>query len=123
MERTPKDILEISQQKPYIKLEIDENYQDFNDFYQTNKDTIYKNIINIFKGLKTTRKKYLKLLVHSKIDGFTWGTEFVFDKTQKQILVNDILPFFEEREEYEICGEIMKIYNSIDSKKTKSKTL
>jgi len=123
MERTPKDILEISQQKPYIKLEIDENYQDFNDFYQTNKDTIYKNIINIFKGLKTTRKKYLKLLVHSKIDGFTWGTEFVFDKTQKQILVNDILPFFEKREEYEICGEIMKIYNSIDSKKTKSKTL
>jgi len=123
MEKNPKDILEISQQKPFIKLEIDENYEDFNDFYQSNKETIYKNIINLFKGLKTSRKKFLKLLVQSKIDGLTWGTEFIFDKSQKQILVNDILPFFEEREEYEICSEIMKVYNSIGTKNTTSSTL
>ena len=117
--RNTKSILEISQQKPYIKLEIDENYKDFNDFYQSNKETIYKNIIDLFKGLTKTRKKYLKLLVHSKIEGFTWGTEFVFDKTQKDILMNDILPYFEEREEYEICTEIVKVYKSIDKNKPK----
>lgn len=119
--KSPKDILEISQQKPYIKMEIGENYKDFNDFYQTNKEEIYKNIINLFKGLTKTKKRYLKLLVHSKIEGFIWGTEFVFDKTQKQILMNDILPFFEDREEYEVCSEIVKVYNSID--KERSKTL
>jgi hypothetical protein len=117
--RSPKDIIEISHQKPYIKMEIDENYKDFNDFYQNNKESIYKNIIDLFKGLTRTRKRYLKLLVHSKIEGFTWGTEFVFDKGQKQILMNDILPYFEEREEYEICAEIVKVYNSIDKKKSK----
>lgn len=111
--RSPKDILEISNQNPYIKLEIDENYQDFNDFYQNNKETIYRHIIELFKGLTKTKKKYLKLLVHSKIEGFTWGTEFVFDKSRKQILMNDILPFFEEREEYEICSEIVTLYKTL----------
>jgi len=115
--RSPKDILEISNQDPYIKMVIDENYKDFNDFYQNNKETIYKNIINLFKGLTKTRKRYLKLLVHSKVEGFTWGTEFVFDKSQKLILMNDILPFFEEQEEYEICGDIVKLYNSLEKKK------
>jgi hypothetical protein len=121
--RSPKDILEISHQKPFIKLEIDENYQDFNEFYQKNKETIYRNIITLFKGLTKTKKRYLKLLVHSKIEGFTWGTEFVFDKSQKLILINDILPFFENIEEYEICAEIMSIYNSIEKKKKSTKTL
>ena len=60
--RSPKEVLEISHQAPYIKLEIDENYQDFNDFYQNNKETIYKNIIDLFKGLSKTKKKYLKKL-------------------------------------------------------------
>jgi len=113
MEKSPKDVLVTTKDKPFIKLDIDEDYQDFNDFYQTNRETIYKNIINLFMGLKTSKKKYLKLVVHSKIDGETWGTEFIFDKSQIGILVNDILPFFEKREEYEVCGEIMKIYNSI----------
>lgn len=117
--RSPQEILEISQQKPYIKIEIGENYKDFYDFYQNNKEQIYKNIINLFKGLTKTRKKYLKLLVHSKIDGFTLGTEFVFDKSQKLILMNDILPYFEEREDYEICADIVQLYNSIDKKKSK----
>lgn len=121
--RNPKDILEISNQKPFIKLEIDENYQDFNDFYQKNKETIYRNIITLFKGLTKTKKKYLKLLVHSKIEGFTWGTEFVFDKSQRPILINDILPYFEDREEYEICSEIMAIYNSIEKKKQSTQAL
>ncbi len=118
--RTPKDILEISHQKPYIKMDITENYKDFNDFYQSNKEAIYRNIVDIFKGLTKTRKKYLKLLIHSQIDNDTWGTEFVFDKSQKDILMKDILPYFEEIEEYEVCTDIVKIYNLIDKKKTKT---
>ena len=116
--RSPKEILEIGKQKPYIKLEIEENYKDFNDFYQTNKDTIYKNIVALFRGLTKTKKKYLKLLIHSQIDEFTWGTEFIFDKSQKDLLMNDILPYFEENEEYEVCAEIVDIYQILD-KKTK----
>ena len=106
--------------KPYIKINLESNYQDFPDFYSSNKNLIFKNIVKLFDGLTRTRKKELKLIVISIIDGFEWSSEFIFDKTRTDLLINDILPYFEENEEYEICAEIRDIIIKLEKKKHKT---
>jgi hypothetical protein len=115
-----KEIITTKQDKPYIELNLNDNYTDFNEFYRINKEIIYKSIIELFKGLTKTRKKALKLVVITRIDGFDWGTDFIFNKNQFGVLIDFILPFFEEREEYEICSEIVKIHKILDMKNKKN---
>jgi hypothetical protein len=99
-----------AKKEPYIRLEINTNHQDFTDFYDTNKEIIYKSIVEVFEGLKTSRKKTLKLLVVSQISGLEWDTEFNLSKTETKILVRDVIPYFEQIEDYETCLKIKNLH-------------
>jgi hypothetical protein len=96
--------------EPFIKLEIKDNYNDFTEFYDANKGTIYKSILDVFEELKTSRKKTLSLLVVSEIGGLEWDTEFNFSKSQNKILVRDVMPYFEQIEDYETCSKIKNLH-------------
>lgn len=95
------------------KLIIKENYKDFSDFYNINKKLIYTNIINIFKSLKRKDKENVVLILSATINALQWETELKFSRAQSIVLIRDILPFFEETEDYEVCSEITSIYNKI----------
>lgn len=99
--------------EPYITLSLDGDYVDFRDFYDNNKETIYKNIVEVFKGLKVSRKKKLNLLVLAKISGLEWDTEFKFSKDDKKTLVRDVIPYFEQIEDYETCLEIKNLHDCL----------
>lgn len=104
---------------PYKTMYIKGKYQDFTDFYDTNKKSIYENIVEVFKGFQENKKRVLSLYIQAIIQGMEWDTEFKFNRNETIVLTRDVLPFFEEIEDYEKCQEIKNLYESL----TKTKTL
>jgi hypothetical protein len=93
----------------FKKLNFDGRYNDFNDFYGENKTEIYKSIIEIFAEFKKTKKKSLNLQISAKIKGLDWDTEFNFKRDETIILTRDVMPYFENIEDYETCSEIFSL--------------
>ncbi len=96
-------------QNIFKELKIEGNYKEFNDFYDVNKELIYKSIIDLFHEFKKTRKKTLTLYVSAKIKGLEWDTEVNFTKNESFVLKRDLMPFFESNEDYETCSEIISL--------------
>jgi hypothetical protein len=97
------------------KLVIKEPYKDFKSFYGENKPIIYKSIVNLFNSLKRKDKQNLILILSAKINGLQWETELKFNRKESFVLVRDILPYFEENEDYEFCLEINTLYEKIQT--------
>lgn len=95
------------------KLIIKQDYDGFTEFYNINKEIIYRTLANLFKSLKRKDKQNVVLVLGARINGLQWETELKFKKQESIVLVRDILPFFEEAEDYETCGEITDTYNKI----------
>jgi hypothetical protein len=102
---------------PYRKLYIKGKYEDFNDFYDENKEKVYRNIIEVFEGFIGSKKRVLSLYVQAIINGIEWDSEFIFKKTETNVLTDDILPFFLKREDYETCAQIKKLSEQFTNKK------
>jgi hypothetical protein len=102
---------------PYKKMYIKGKYEDFTDFYDINKKSIYENIIEVFYGFKDNKKKILTLYIQAIIKGLEWDTEFKFNRTDPVVLTRDVLPDFEGGEDYEKCIEIKKLYEVLTNKK------
>ena len=102
---------------PYKTLHIKGKYTDFNDFYDINKQSIYENIVEVFKGFKETKKRVLSLYVQAIIQGLEWDTEFKFNRNETIVLSRDVIPFFESIEDYEKCAEIKNLYEDLTNDK------
>lgn len=101
---------------PYKKMYIKGKYEDFSDFYDVNKKSIYENILEVFYGFKDNKKRVLTLYIQAIIQGLEWDTEFKFNRTDTIILTRDVLPYFEGIEDYEKCSEIKKLYEVLTNK-------
>jgi hypothetical protein len=99
--------------KPYKELIINGVYKDWKSFYEPNKEDIYKSIIEIFEEFKNTRKKSLVLKLSAKFRDSDWNTEFEFHRNETIVLKRDILPYFEENEDYEICSQVLNIHKEL----------
>lgn len=97
----------------FKELFIKEKYEDFTDFYDENKEVIYKSIIELFSEFKTTRKKTLTLFISAYIKGLEWDTEFNFSRDETIVLKRDVMPYFEEIEDYEMCGKIINLHKEL----------
>jgi len=102
-------------EKPFKSLIIKDKYKNYDDFYSENKTIIYKSILNIFKEFKTTSKENLTFYISAKIKNEEWDTEFKFHKKESIILKRDLIPYFEEIEDYETCIEIKNLYKELTS--------
>lgn len=96
------------------KLKFTKKYNDFIDFYGENKVTIYQNIIKLFKTFKNTQKTNLELNISVKIKDLDFETKLEFSRNDVNMLISDLLPYFENIEEYEICDEIKSLYNDLN---------
>ena len=99
--------------KPYKELIINGVYKDWKGFYEPNKEEIYKSIIDIFEEFKNTRKKSLVLKLSAKFKDADWNTEFEFHRSETIVLKRDILPFFEENEDYEMCSQVLNLHKEL----------
>jgi hypothetical protein len=97
----------------FKELKFKGKYQEFKDFYDENKETIYRSIIELFKEFTKSRKKYLTLYISAKIQGLEWDTEFNFNKGESIILKRDLMPYFEDIEDYETCGDLISLHKEL----------
>lgn len=97
------------------KLRIDDSYSDFPEFYLKNKEEIYKNVFLSFKSINRKDKENVILQLSAKINELQWETEFKFNKKECFVLIRDILPFFEDKEDYEYCEQILNLYNKLNT--------
>lgn len=93
----------------FRKLEYTNKYDSFEDFYDEAKPEIYKSIVDVFVEFKNTDKKVITINLSAVIKGIKWDSDFSFTKDQYFVMKRDILPFFEENEDYEMCNMIMKL--------------
>ena len=105
-EKKPKDTI-------IKKLNIKSNHKDIKEFYYLNKSLIYEKVFDLFKSLKRNDKNNVVLVISSKINELHWESELKFNRNQKDILINELIPYFESLEEYEICGEIHSLHQKI----------
>ena len=98
---------------PTKTLDISGNYDQFSDFYDVNKETIFRSIFDVFKEFKKPRKKKVNLYVKAKIQGLDWDSEFEFERENIKVLKKEVIPFFESIEDYETCGEINELFNKL----------
>ena len=79
--------------KIHKELVFNGKYKDFKDFYDINKETIYKSIVQVFEGFKTEEPNTsLSLKIEARIKGLEWDTKFDFKKDEAIVLVRDIMP-------------------------------
>jgi hypothetical protein len=95
------------------KLNIKGKYNEFSDFYDVNKVVIYKNILKLFTQFKNKEKDTLVLTISAKIKGLDWETDLKFTRDEINVLKRDIMPYFEQIEDYETCGEICKLHKTL----------
>jgi hypothetical protein len=99
----------------FKELSFEGRYNDFTDFYDENKIDIYKSIIELFSEFKKNKKKSLNLQISAKIKGLDWDTEFTFKRDETIILTRDVMPYFENIEDYETCSEIVSLNKDLTS--------
>lgn len=93
----------------FRELKYTKKYNSFEEFYSENKPEIYKTIVDVFEEFKNTEKKVITISLSALISGINWDTDFGFTKDQYFVMKRDILPYFEEHEDYEMCGRILKL--------------
>lgn len=99
--------------KPFKRLNIKGKYNSFPQFYDENKEIIYRSIIDVFDAFKTKKVSNLILVISAKIEDISWKTEFNFTKQESIILKRDIMPFFEDIEDYETCNRIKNLHKEL----------
>jgi len=96
-----------------IKLSINEQYPDFKSFYSQNKDVIYKKILNVFEELVSSEYDRTRLIIVATVNNMDFDTNFFFEKSDPDILKEVINPYFEKKEDYEICSKVMETYTKL----------
>ena len=99
--------------KVFEELVFKKKYKSYTDFHFENKEVIYKTIINLFKEFTITKNRVNSMVINANIENIEWSTELSFNKNESYILKKDIMPHFEDIEDYETCGEILNITKSL----------
>lgn len=93
----------------FANCDVNADYNNFSDFLENNKEIIYTETVRLYREFLKTNETELKIVVKSTLNGRSWSTDLVYSKFNTELLVTDILDYFEQKEEYEVCAEIIKI--------------
>lgn len=100
---------------PFIKVYIKGHYNTSTDFILANKEKIYRETIEVYKGFLTTKKKKLTLYIQAIIVGFEWDIEYHYEKKDFKVLDENILPYFMSIDDYETCAEIIELKKQLQN--------
>lgn len=97
-----------------IEVVITGKYNGYNDFFEKNKTKIYSGILECFELLSTSNRKTIKYVVAAStvselVGSVDFITEFLFRKSDFNILTDFVLDHFEFIEDYEKCQKIIDI--------------
>lgn len=98
---------------PFIKMRINGEYDNFTDYFEENKKEIYLNIIKTFEGFLNNRKKILTIYIYGIISLYSWESEIKINRSDIDFLIENLIPYFENIEDYETCGKVVELYNNL----------
>ena len=99
--------------KIFRDLIFKKKFKSYGQFHSENKEKIYKTIIDLFKEFSVVRNKTLSMTISANIENIEWNTELCFSRNESYILKKDVMPYFEEIEDYETCSEIINLSKSL----------
>lgn len=92
------------------RLILEGDAETFDEFMDNNREKIYRGIIEIFKNLKDSKRKKFILHLDTQIGTFAWNTDFEFTIEEAVVLYRDVLPYYQDIEDYETCQEVLDLY-------------
>lgn len=99
--------------KIFRELSFKKKYKSYSDFHAENKEIIYRTIIDLFKEFGVVRNKSLSFLISANIENIEWKTELSFNRNEIFLLKKDVMPYFEDIEDYETCSEIISLTKNL----------
>lgn len=103
----------IVKENSIINISLDKAYDNQEDFWAENQALVYSKIIEIYSKLLTSEEESLGMTVATTIEGNEQKIYFVFEKDCPEILVDLLMPYYIENEEYEICAILRDMYKSL----------
>lgn len=94
-------------------LSFKNDYQSYHEFAEDTRTDIYNTIYIIFQKLKTDKEKEMKLIISAKIEGIDWSTDLNFTKHDTIVIKRDLIPYFEQKEDYEMCSNLKELYTEL----------
>lgn len=101
-------------QEPIEHLKFNTDYESFLEFLEDTRFDIYNSVFKMFSKLFTENLEVVKMVVTAKINGKDWDTDFIYSKKQLSVIIDELLPFYEKREDYEMCQNIKKLYKDLN---------
>ncbi len=99
--------------KVFKELIFKKKFKSYHQFHTENKEKIYKSIIDLFKEFQIVKNKNLSVLISATIENIEWTTELNFNRNEYHVLKKDLMPFFEDIEDYETCSQIITISKNL----------
>lgn len=107
MDKKPKKAKE---ETLVLRLMVNDTFKNGNDFMEENKPYIMMGVLESFKRLKDPENKEVVL----RIVGNQRQDDFIFSRNDADaVLKKDLIPYFIEKEEYELCKEVNDLYNEL----------
>jgi len=99
--------------KIFKNLVFKEKYKSYHEFHNENRETIYKSIVGLFSEFQKIKNKNLSITIDAKIENIDWTTEIIFNRNEVGVLKKDLIGYFEEIEDYEMCSKIKYLYKTL----------
>lgn len=99
--------------KLFKSLIFKKKFKSYNHFHTENREKIYKSIVDLFQEFQFVKNKTLTVSISANIENIEWSTELTFNRDEFHILKKDVMPYFEDIEDYETCSKIVSITKSL----------
>jgi hypothetical protein len=94
-------------------LNFSKIYETYFDFAEDTREEIYMSIYRLMDSLKNPKINESKLYISAKVDGINWDTDFTIKKGDSILITRDLIPFFEKREDYEMCKKLKELHRDL----------
>jgi hypothetical protein len=97
----------------FKELTFGKKFKSYHEFHNENREEIYKSIVDLFSEFQNVKRKTLAIAIKANIENIEWSTELNFNRNELYLLKKDIMPFFEDNEDYETCHQIISLTKNL----------
>ena len=96
-----------------ITLVFDEKYESFGEFYISTREKIFRELLFLFELISSKENHEASICVSATINDVSFSTNLTYNLSNVYLISEVILPYFEEKEDFETCSEIVKLMNKL----------
>jgi len=96
-------------------LKFPKIYETYFEFAEDTREDIYTSIYRLMHILNDSTISEVKLFISAKVEGINWDTDFTIKKEDSILITRDLIPYFEKRENYEMCVKLKELYQKLST--------